>query len=106
MTPGLEALRIVATLKCALLRLLVQSVESHGFKMKEFEVFSRRLPLNLILFVHLRSLLLGSEILGLGRGGAGPGPMGGQLGDCDGGGQAEGASTRLVSVSCLLVPRG
>lgn len=61
--------------------------------------------------MHLRLLLLGFEILWPGRGGVGLGPVGGQLGysdggDCDGGGQAEGASTRLVSVSCLLVPRG
>lgn len=39
MTPGLEALRIVADLKCILLRLPVQTTESRGFKMKESEVF-------------------------------------------------------------------
>lgn len=36
MTPGLESsARIVADLKCILLRLPVQTTESRGFKMKE-----------------------------------------------------------------------
>ena len=70
MAPGLEALRNGATSKCVLLRRPVQSVESRGFKM-DSEFFPGVVPLSLILFMHFRSLLLGSEILRLGRGGAG-----------------------------------
>lgn len=40
-TPGLGALRNVATLKCVLLRLPVQSVESRGFKMKSEFFFQK-----------------------------------------------------------------
>lgn len=71
MTPGLEALRNVATLKCMLLRLPVQNVDSHGFKMDFqfcFVFFSRSIPLSLMLFMHLRSLVFDLEILGPGRG--------------------------------------
>lgn len=73
MTPCLETLRNVATFKCVLLRWPVQSAEFRGFMM-DSEFFPGVIPLSLILFEII-------EILRPGRGGAGPGLVGGQWGE-------------------------
>lgn len=72
MASGLEALRNVATFKVYAFEIASSECRISWFQ-DGFSFFfpPRSVPLSLMLFMHLRSLVFDSEIVGLGRGRAG-----------------------------------
>lgn len=72
MASGLEALRNVATFKVYAFEIASSECRISWFQDGfSFPPPPKSVPLSLMLFMHLRSLVFDSEILGLGRGRAG-----------------------------------